>query len=146
MPYKSSDKQREANREIQRRKRQGVTDKGVTQQGVTLLKRPNGEGYDPSEMLGNRKRYMVMKDGQVLDRQTLPHLINDEVTNQGSPRIEFIKTQLTSHIVKDIEATIAYFKRIGNTSWTPEERYERAYKYRQWRDSRQYQPTLYDRA
>ena len=86
MPYKSSDKQREANREIQRRKRQGVTDKGVTQQGVTLLKRPNGEGYDPSEMLGNRKRYMVMKDGQVLDRQTLPHLINDEVTNQGSPR------------------------------------------------------------
>ena len=76
MPYKNKEKAREASKERMRRHRQGVTSQGVTEKGVTLLKRPNGEDYDPGEMLGNRPRYMMMSDGQVLDRKTLPYVVD----------------------------------------------------------------------
>lgn len=63
--------------ERQRKHRQGVTEgvtlQGVTGQGVTLLHRPNGEDYNPNELLPDgRKRYLgPFHDGQVLDRTTV---------------------------------------------------------------------------
>jgi len=76
--YKDTQKQREANKDANKRYRdkKGITQQGITEKGITLLKRPNGDDYDPNEMLGNRPRYMVMKDGQVLDRQTLPYKVD----------------------------------------------------------------------
>ena len=82
--YKDTQKQKEANRLASLKRRQkvkgmtveGMTPTGMTDKGVTLLKRPNGEDYDPGEMLGNRHRYMVLSDKQVLDRQTLPHVVD----------------------------------------------------------------------
>ena len=54
-----------------RDKQKSVTEEGVTSskgQGVTLLKRPNGEPYNPDEMLHGRRRYLgPFSDGQVLE-------------------------------------------------------------------------------
>ncbi len=38
---------------------------------TNLLKRKNGDPYDPLETLGDGLRYLVLSDGQVLDRTTV---------------------------------------------------------------------------
>lgn len=38
---------------------------------TNLLKRKNGKDYDPLETFGDGLRYMVLSDGQVLDRTTI---------------------------------------------------------------------------
>ena len=85
MPYKDEAKRKEANRLAMEKKRKGYTD-GVHIEGVhsdktagTLLHRPNGADYDPTERLyGNpcyadgALRYLgPMTDGQCLDRLTV---------------------------------------------------------------------------
>ena len=71
--YKDKTKRTEASAERRRRYRdKGVTEQGVTGEGVTLLKRPNGADYDPDELMADgEKRYMwPYSDGQVLDNTT----------------------------------------------------------------------------
>jgi len=53
-------------------KRHRALQKGVTSEGVTLLKRPNGADYNPDETMSDgTKRYMgPFSGGQVLDRLT----------------------------------------------------------------------------
>ena len=62
-------KQRQRDRE----RGDSVTSNSVTPQSVTLLPRPNGEDYDPNELLPDgSKRYLgPFSDGQVLDRLTV---------------------------------------------------------------------------
>ena len=82
MPYKDKEKARESARERQKKHRQGVTGEGVTninkEDNVTpqMLHRPNGEDYNPDELLKDgRKRYIgPLSDGQVLDRLTVSPL------------------------------------------------------------------------
>lgn len=51
---------------------QSVTKSGRDKGSVTLLSRPNGADYDPNEtLLDGRLRYLMLSDGQVLDRMTV---------------------------------------------------------------------------
>ena len=75
MPYKDTEKRTQAVRDYRERQK-GITSGGITEeksQGITLLSRPNGEPYDPSELAADgRKRYMgPLSDGQALDRLTV---------------------------------------------------------------------------
>ena len=83
--YKDEEKKREASAERMRRHRaKGVTEQGVTGEGVTLLHRPNSMNdkgdiitgdfpYNPEELMPDgTKRYMgPFSDGQVLDNTTV---------------------------------------------------------------------------
>ncbi len=73
---------KEVHREYMRAKRKGSQEgsqKEGSQQGSQLLSRPNGEDYDPLELLYDHpfykdgtKRYLgPLNDGQVLDRLTV---------------------------------------------------------------------------
>ena len=87
MPYKDEEQAREAARLRMQRIRKGEHqgehkqgEQGITGQGEhTLLSRPNGADYDPTEKLYNNPHYVdgtprylgPMTDGQVLDRLTV---------------------------------------------------------------------------
>lgn len=50
---------------------------------VTLLHRPNGLDYSPNEIWDGRLRYLLLSDGQVLDRNT----VRADLTRLSSNRL-----------------------------------------------------------
>ena len=94
MPYKDKEKERESARIRKQRQRSRPVD--VTPFGK-LLSRPNGEPYNPEELLPDgRKRYLgPFSDGQVLDRLSVsdpivPNKVN--ISDRCSlPRHQFIQ-------------------------------------------------------
>ncbi len=56
--------------------------------------------------------------------------VKDVVTPQDVTP-EYIKSQLPSNIVKDIERIIVWFERLGS-GISPEKRWENAYRYHVW--------------
>ena len=77
MPYKNEEQAKEYNRKRMRATRS--VQPSVVQPKGTLLSRPNGKDYDPSEKIYNHPiyndgtpRYLgPLSDGQVLDRLTV---------------------------------------------------------------------------
>ena len=93
MPYKDKEKERESARIRKQRQRSRPVD--VTPFGK-LLSRPNGEPYNPEELLPDgRKRYLgPFSDGQVLDRLSVKCEVPDRVKISDRcslPRHQFIQ-------------------------------------------------------
>ena len=75
MPYKSEEARREASRRSMEKKRQGLT-KGINKEGLTeqgLTKDGTTGEYVPASYgLPERRRYLKLSDGQILDRTNQP--------------------------------------------------------------------------
>ena len=134
--YKDRQKQKEANREAKRKSRQGMTEEGMTNQGMTKCARLKGmtenQGMTLFRYVDGKKEildelpegYHTLSDGQVWK----PQAVSKNVKPKN--RIEFIKQELNDpYLIKDIE-------KAGLSHDDRETRYERAYRYKLWREGK----------
>ena len=117
MPYKNKEKQREYDKERKRKTRQGRTerveqgrtkegrtDNGMTEQGLTkegTFFKGDAEYVPASYGLPERRRYLKLSDGQVLDRANQP------IPNKHLPAM------LACNRVKEYRNTMSKQEKLG---------------------------------